>query len=416
MNDSFTICADENIPHVDDAFGRFGPVRTLPGRSIRPGHLSDVDVLLVRSVTSVGPDLLSDSPVRFVGSATIGTDHVDASFLRREDIAFAHAPGSNADSVADYVITALLDTALRKGRSFSAITIGIVGCGNIGGRLARRLPKLGLSVRLNDPPRRIRGEHPPGEKAFLPLDEVLAESDIVTLHTPLTVEGPHPTHHLVDQAAIETMKEGAWLVNTSRGAVVDNAALLEAVTKGRIGATVLDVWEDEPTPMTELVGAADVATPHIAGYARDGKLRGTKMLYDAFCRYIGTDPKWTPGAVLSPDEPDALRCTPPDPGLPPTDYLDALARQAYDISDDDARFRRILDVPENDRGSFFSGLRKTYPGRREFQQFQAPAVGVPDAYADAVGEGLGMTLAAPGSHRGGERGNAIPAVRPDTEE
>jgi erythronate-4-phosphate dehydrogenase len=393
MPDSLTICADENIPCVDDAFRSFGTVRTRPGRSIEPEHLTDTDVLLVRSVTRVGPDLLSDTPVRFVGSATIGTDHIDRSYLEEAGIAFAHAPASNADSVADYVIAALLDTAVRRGISLSECTIGIVGCGNIGGRLARRLPNLGASVLLNDPPRRNRGERPSAGHAFRSLEEVLAASDVVTLHTPLTTSGPHPTHHLFDRETIRTMNDGAWLVNTSRGPVVDNRALLDALRDGPVGAAVLDVWEDEPEPMEALIRKADIATPHIAGYARDGKLRGTKMLYDAFCRFANAEATWSPAAALAPDEPDDLRCTPPDPTLPATDYLDTLVRQAYDISSDDARFRTILDAPAEERGVRFSRQRKTYPVRRELQQFQVPESAVPDAYAGAVRRGLEMTLA-----------------------
>lgn len=393
MAEDRIICADQNIPHVEDAFSRFGTVRTLPGREISPDAVQDVDVLLVRSVTRVDSALLKDSCVRFVGSATIGTDHVDRQALQDREIAFAHAPGSNADSVADYVIAALLHVAVRRGVSISDCTIGIVGCGNIGGRLARRLPNLGAAVLLNDPPRRMQGDAPSAiGSSFRPLSELLDAADVITLHTPLTTDGPHPTHHLFDADTIAAMNPGAWLINTSRGAVVDNRALVRALDDGPVQATILDVWEEEPSPHPQWIRRSDVATPHIAGYARDGKLRGTKMLYDAFCRFQGVSPVWTPDDALQPESPDALRCTPPDGSLPPTDYLDALAAQMVDIEGDDARFRRVLEVPAEDRGNYFSTLRKTYPERREMQQHRIPAAAVPHRFASAVEKGLAVSL------------------------
>ena len=392
MSDELTVCVDENIPFAAEAFGRFGPVRLLPGRSIEPADVRAADVLLVRSVTPVGPELLDGSAVRFVGSATIGTDHVDRAYLAEEGIAFAHAPGSNADSVADYVIAALLNLCARHGRKLSTCTVGIVGCGNIGGRLARRLPSLDVSVRLNDPPRQEKETRSPFDRDFEPLGRVLEESNVVTLHTPLTTGGAHPTHHLVDEDALQRMQPGAWILNTSRGPVVDNNALREALQDGHVEAAVLDVWEGEPTPDPALLRQVDVATPHIAGYAIDGKVRGTKMLYDALCDHLGVEKTWDPAPLLAPDHPDALRCSPPDARLPQTDYLHALARQAYDLAADDRRMRDLLDQPSAERGAHFSRLRKTYPTRREFQQFSLPASAVPDAYAEAVTQGLTLSL------------------------
>jgi len=390
MTDELTICVDENIPLASEAFGRFGPVRALPGRSIEAADVQSADVLLVRSVTPVGPELLAGSSVRFVGSATIGTDHVDRAFLTEQGIAFAHAPGSNADSVADYVIAALLTLCMQHRRPLSSLTLGIVGCGNIGGRLARRLPSMGVSVLLNDPPRQESEAESPFDRDFEPLERVLDDADVVTLHTPLTAGGAHPTRHLFDDSTLHSMQPGAWLLNTSRGPVVDNEALREAMDDGPIGAAVLDVWEGEPTPDPDLVRRVDLATPHIAGYAIDGKVRGTKMLYDALCDSLGADKTWDPS--LAPEHPDALRCTPPDARLPQTDYLHALARQAYAVKADDDRMRGLLDRPREERGAYFSRLRKTYPTRREFQQFSLPASAVPDRYAEAVSQGLQMSM------------------------
>lgn len=356
---------------------------------MRPDVVADADVLLVRSVTDIGAPLLQDSSVRFVGSATIGTDHVDQSYLAEQGIAFAHAPASNADSVADYVVAALLLLARRRGEPLAEKTVGIVGCGNIGGRLADRLPAFGCTVLRNDPP---RAEAEGRDHDFMGLDAVLQQADVITCHVPLVTEGPHPTPHLIDGEALAHLSSDAWLLNTSRGSVVDNEALLNALRSGEVGAAVLDVWENEPTPDPALVEAVDVATPHIAGYAYDGKVRGTTMLYDALCEHLGVEPEWSSETVLQPASPDALRCQAPDPHLPRTDWLDQLARQAYDLLADDGRMRGLLDCPPDEQGDRFRELRATYPRRREMQKQTVPAAGVPSDYRSVVGEGLTMHL------------------------
>lgn len=384
------ILADENIPCVDEAFGRLGSVEHYVGRSLEPAEVQSADVLLVRSVTQVGPALLEGSAVQFVGSATIGTDHVDQDYLADRGIAFAHAPASNADSVADYIIAALLVLARRTQEPLRNQTVGIVGCGNIGGRLARRLPALGLSVLRNDPPRADAAEAAGRAHNFVSLDTVCRQADIITLHVPLTTNGPYPTRHLMDAAVFERLPPDTWVLNASRGPVVHGDALLEAMRHGPVSAAVLDVWENEPTPDSDLIRAVDIATPHIAGYAYDGKVRGTTMLYNALCDFLDVEPTWNPETVLRPDHPDDLRCRPPDPRLPRTDWLHHLARQAYDLEADDARMRERLGKAPTERGDAFSSLRATYPVRREFQRYAVPQAGVPDAYRSAVADGLEM--------------------------
>ncbi|MFO8099193.1 MAG: 4-phosphoerythronate dehydrogenase [Salinibacter sp.] len=392
MPDPLTIVADENIPCVQEAFGRFGTVKTMPGHQIKRPVVRSADVLLVRSVTPVTPNLVAGSGVRFVGSATIGTDHVDRKHLAAAGIEFAHAPGSNADSVGDYVVAALLTLARRQRVSLEGRTVGIVGCGNIGGRLARRLSALGLEVLQNDPPR-AETETPPPE--FVSLRTVLRNADILTLHVPLTRDGAHPTHHLIGEKEVSHMQKGAWLLNTSRGPVVNPEALRTAANSGRLGGLVLDVWPEEPTPAPALVRAADIATPHIAGYAYDGKVRGTSMLYEALCRHLGVEPTWDPHAMLTPADPSVLRCTPPDPQLTRSEALHRLARQAYDVTEDDARFRSLPDRPAEERAAGFRHLRKTYPRRREFQRYSVPKAATPRALQGAVADGLRMQLTDP---------------------
>ncbi len=385
------IVADENIPLAEEAFGTLGTVERRPGRALRPADVRSADAVLVRSVTPVDAALLEGSHVRFVGSATIGTDHVDEGHLKERGIAFAHAPGSNADSVADYVVAALLHAAAGRGTALRGQTVGVVGCGNIGGRLARRLAALGLRVLLSDPPLEEEAEAANRAHEFHPLSVPLEKADVLTLHVPLLRQGPHATHHLIGERALRRMRPGAWLVNTSRGAVVDNAALLAALEEERIGAAMLDVWEDEPTPDARLVRRAAVATPHIAGYAYDGKVRGTAMLYAALCDFLDVEPTWDPEAALAPGEPFALNA--PDDGLGETEWLHVLTRQMYDIAEDDARLRATLDAPPDERGALFSRLRKEYPRRREFARFSLDEAAVPPALREAVEEGLSVQLA-----------------------
>lgn len=394
---SLRILADENIPVVSDAFGALGTVRTLPGRAIGAEAVRDVDVLLVRSVTPVDAGLLDGSAVQFVGSATTGTDHVDTDALAEAGIPFAHAPGANADSVADYVVAALLYLSVRTGTSLGGRTLGIVGCGAIGSRLARRAAALGMTVLSNDPPREARENSPEDGSSFVSLDRVVRDADVVSLHVPLTHDGPHPTHHLIDADVLDALAPDAWLLNTSRGAVVDNAALRDALVAGRRGPTVLDVWEDEPTPDADLLRHVTLATPHIAGYAIDGKVRGTRMLYEAVCTHLELSADWPQNASPD-DEPAALRCTPPDPRLPRAEWLHAVAQQAYAVANDDRRLRPYLDVPPAERGAFFSRLRKTYPRRREMQMHRLPGSALPERHRHAVRGGLEIaTATAPSS-------------------
>lgn len=386
------ILADENIPFVAEAFSRFGAVQTCSGREIPSLDLRGVDVLLVRSVTPIGPTLLEGSSVRFVGSATIGTDHVDRDYLRKAGIHFAHAPGSNADSVADYVVVALLTLARRKNVSLAERTVGIVGCGNIGSRLARRLSALGLTVLRNDPPRAERIERKGGEHEFVGLDTIVSHADILSLHVPLTSQGPHPTHHLVDADVLDRLGAESWLLNTSRGAVVDGTALLKALQQGDIGAAVLDVWENEPSPDSALVRAVDIATPHIAGYALDGKVRGTSMLYEAFCDFMGVAPTWNPTAALSSAGPEEIRPSPPDPRLPSTDWLYHLACQGYNLSVDDTQMRAVFDETTSEKEREFTALRKRYRRRRELKQHTLLEAFVPPDYREAAEKGVGVQL------------------------
>ena len=383
------IVADENIPCVPELFGRFGEIRQISGRDIRRADLSDAHVLLVRSVTTVNQALLEGSRVQFVGSATIGIDHVDVEYLRSAGITFAYAPGSNADSVAEYVTAAILRLCIRKAERLRGKKAAVIGAGEIGGRLAVRLGLMGLEVLLNDPPREAALQKAGRRGDFRKLEEVLTEADIVSLHVPLVYNGPHLTIHLLDQSRLKQMKPGCWLLNTSRGAVVDNSALLRNLRESRgPAAVVFDVWENEPEPNAELVRWVDLATPHIAGYALDAKLRGAYVLYDALRHHLGIeDDSFTaypseeirrrsdePSQIVYPPigtESRALLIGAPDPLLPEIEWLDMLARHMYDIEEDDRAMRSIIGRKGIDAASF-SSLRANYRMRREFSVHSVP--------------------------------------------
>ncbi|MEM1127496.1 MAG: 4-phosphoerythronate dehydrogenase [Bacteroidota bacterium] len=378
------IVADENIPLTTEVFETLGSVHRIPGRAITPESLVGADVLLVRSVTRVDASLLQGSTVGFVGSATIGVDHVDRVALAKRGTRFAHAPGSNAGSVVEYVLAALMHVAVLTKQPLRGQTLGVIGHGHIGQPLARRAAAFGLRVLLNDPPLAERGAE---EGLYHDLHQVLTQADIVSIHVPLERGGAHPTHHLLGATTLAHMKPGAWLINASRGPVVDNHALLNHAEAGRLGALVLDVWEDEPTPLPALVHAATLATPHIAGYSYDGKVAGTRMLYEAVLDWLGEPP--APDALAALDG-DSEGLTPLRPRAAPDEaaWLHHLGRQLYDIEADDRRFRLITERPAHEAAAYFQQLRKTYPRRRAFERHRLDPAAIPPAYQRTVEEGL----------------------------
>jgi erythronate-4-phosphate dehydrogenase len=346
------IVADPNIPFVQEAFGPLGELRLVPGREITADTVRAADVLLVRSVTSVNATLLDGSQVGFVATATIGFDHIDREYLSRRGIGFASAQGSNANSVAEYVVAAMLSVAGLRKFHLRTKTLGVIGVGGVGSCVARYAEALGMRVLQNDPPRQ-RTER---LAQFVSLERVLAEADIITLHVPLVRGGEDPTFHLFAKerlGALETRKP--VLVNTARGAVVDNQALLKAVDGERLGGVVLDVWENEPNISPELLDVVDLATPHIAGYSLDGKVNGTRMIYEAVCGFFHLPPTWSPHLPPSPVPRIELAVS---SGEDEEEVLRRVVRRVYDITDDDAALRRDVRA--------FDTRRAQYPVRREF--------------------------------------------------
>ncbi|HHG5609892.1 TPA: 4-phosphoerythronate dehydrogenase PdxB, partial [Pseudomonas aeruginosa] len=329
------ILADENIPVVDAFFADHGSIRRLPGRAIDRAALAEVDVLLVRSVTEVSRAALAGSPVRFVGTCTIGTDHLDLDYFAEAGIAWSSAPGCNARGVVDYVLGCLLAMAEVRGADLAERTYGVVGAGQVGGRLVEVLRGLGWKVLVCDPPRQAR--EPDGE--FVSLERLLAEADVISLHTPLNRDGEHPTRHLLDEPRLAALRPGTWLVNASRGAVVDNQALRRLLEGGADLEVALDVWEGEPQADPELAARCLIATPHIAGYSLEGKLRGTAQIYQAYCAWRGIAERVSLQDVLPETWLAGLQL---NPGCDPAWALATLCRAVYDPRSDDAAFRRSL--------------------------------------------------------------------------
>ncbi len=379
------IVADANIPLLADAFGPLGRTHALPADRITPQAVTDADALLVRSVTRVDAPLLDGSRVRFVATATIGTDHVDLEYLASRGIGFASAQGSNARSVAEYVLAALSVLARRQGIRMTEQVLGIVGVGNVGGRLARMAEGLGMTVLRNDPPLARRTRDP----CYVPID-ALADADVVTLHVPLTREGPDATFHMIGDPLLGRFKRGVTLLNTSRGTVADSEALKAASASGSIGPVVLDVWENEPNIDAQLLSRVDLATPHIAGYSYDGKVNGTRMVVEALCRHFGLQREWDPTPLMPPAAHPRVALP---PGLTVDEAVGGAIAAAYDIEADDARLREMLRTPAGQRGDYFTSLRRRYPVRREFPETTVE-LAAPDPDVAAALEGLAFSIAA----------------------
>lgn len=378
------IVADENIPLIDAFFAQFGEIRRLPGRQITRADVHDADVLLVRSVTKVDRDLLEGSAVRFVGTCTIGTDHLALDYFQQEGIQWSSAPGCNARGVVDYVLGSLLTLAEIEGAALHQRTYGVVGAGEVGGRLVSVLKGLGFNVLVCDPPRQaVEGD------GYVSLEQIIERCDVISLHTPLDKSGEHPTWHLFDHQRLNQLKQGTWLINASRGPVIDNNALRDVLTQREDLQAVLDVWEAEPQVDVELADLCVLATPHIAGYSLDGKQRGTAQIYQAFCDFLGQEAvikladllpaPWLAKVELSAES---------DPAW----ALAMLCRGVYDPRRDDADFRRSLVGTVQEQKLAFDALRKHYPVRREIEGLPVRIVGQSQGLTQMV-KALGAELA-----------------------
>jgi len=360
------IVADQNIPQVYEAFSDIGEVELLPGRSIERKHLLDCRCLLVRTVTQTNENLLHDTAVEFVGTATVGTDHVDLNYLEQNQISFSNAAGCNAEGVSEYVISGLFALSERKGFDPFELKAGIIGCGNIGSRLLQKLQALGIETLINDPPLEEAGTL---DYQFVDLDTILYECNFITLHVPLTNDGDHPTWHLFDQQCLRRLNRNCILVNAARGSVVDNVALLDLLER-RFDLTIfLDTWENEPDISRALLQKVDLATPHVAGYSVEGRLRATQMILDAACKHFSAKSKWR----LSQKLPKII-----DLQIETSDnqlqFWQRLFAQHYDIWQDHLALTHSEDMNDADFSRHFDSLRKAYPKRFEYERYRLPAL------------------------------------------
>jgi erythronate-4-phosphate dehydrogenase len=357
---------DENMPFAQEFFselchsnaGGNGQLIPFSGRTLTAEQVADADVLLVRSITQVNKQLLRlNNKLSFVGSATIGTDHIDQDYLTERGITFHSAPGCNAISVAEYVLSALVVLAERYLLDLSSMTVGIVGGGNTGTRLSEKLAALGIEYKICDPilADLQKNGSSADDRKYTSLAEVLA-CDVISLHVPKIVGGKYPTDKLLNSENLLKLREDQILISACRGDVIDNHALLALKESGHGLKVVLDVWQGEPDVLESLISYTEIATAHIAGYSLEGKARGSEMLYQALCKQLRVEAKYKLKNFL------------PSASIPAVEInqdfnqilLNQLVKMVYDVRRDDAIFRQQLFAQG------FDSLRKNYPVRREF--------------------------------------------------
>ena len=352
------VVCDSHIPFLKGALEPYCDVVYASGQDIGPDMVKDADALIVRTRTKCDAKLLEGSKVRFIATATIGYDHIDTGWCEANGISWTNAPGCNSWSVQQYVGSLLVTLSRHMLFSFRDKTIGIVGVGNVGSKVARLAALLGFRVLLCDPPR-ARKE---GANAFVTLDEIIQKSDIITLHVPLIRDGQDATYHLFDRNRLSTLNRNQILINTSRGEVVDNAALKEVLKKKTICTAALDVWENEPRIDRELMPLLFIGTPHIAGYSVDGKATGTTMCVQALGKFFDLPCRdWEVSEVPESVQPSEF--TLDAAGKTPQEVLADAILYTYNIRNDGTAL--MTDI------SPFEELRSNYPVRREF-----PAYGV----------------------------------------
>lgn len=350
------IVIDNKIPFIKGVLEPFADVVYIDGSEICNSSLSDVDALIIRTRTNVNRDLLEGTKVRFVGTATIGTDHIDTGWCDTNGVKWRAAPGCNSGSVMQYVISSVLLLANKYNLVLKDMTMGVVGVGNVGSKVAEACEILGMTLLRNDPPR----ERKEGSKIFSSLDHLITNSDIISLHVPLTLAGSDKTFHLADKSFLESMKYGSFLINTSRGSVVNEKEVTQSIISGNLRGTVIDVWDNEPAISTALLELVDIGTAHISGYSLDGKANGTGMIINQLAEYFDLPlRKWRPDSIPSPLDPviniDTMKGK-------EQDIIRKSIFETYPIEDDSNLLKKS---PRN-----FEELRGKYRSRREFGAYR----------------------------------------------
>ncbi len=349
------IVADDKIPFLKGVLEPFADVVYVPGKAISREYLLDADALLTRTRTRCNKSLLENTPVKFIGTATIGFDHIDTAWCEHNGIVWKNAPGCNASSVNQYIASALVNLSRIHGFNLKNKTLGVVGAGHVGSRVVHTAEQIGMRVYRCDPPR-VRDQ---GACGFISLEGIIRECDIITFHVPLNKTGIDKTYHMINDELLGHVNPGTIIINTSRGEVADGDALKKAIRDKTIGGLVLDVWENEPDIDLALLELCDIATPHIAGYSADGKARGTAMIIDELSRHFDLGiTGWEPNHIPEPANSEIrINCQ----GMPEEDILKTALLSTYDVLEDDQKLRM--------NPADFEQLRGDYPPRREFKAF-----------------------------------------------
>jgi len=345
------IIADDKIPFLRGVLDRVADIQYMPGSAITARDVKDADALLIRTRTICNASLLEGSTVKFIATATIGFDHIDTAYCKQKEIFWTNAPGCNSSSVEQYIVSALLTLAVKLKLELSVMSIGVIGVGNVGTKVARAARILGMKVLLNDPPRALTE----GLNGFESLEKIKKEADIVSFHVPLNMSGPFKTYGIADKHFFEGFIKKTILINSSRGEIINEKDIISAKRNSQFLALVLDVWNDEPYINASLLNEASIASPHIAGYSTDGKANGTRMSVQALSRFfkLGMD-NWSPKNIPLPENTQIVA---DGTGKSELEILYEVYTQAYNIMTDDLALR--TDIKE------FETLRGNYRLRRE---------------------------------------------------
>ncbi len=376
------ILGDSQILLFEELFSSLGETATYSGRNLSAAELEGVDALITRSTLNVDQALLNGSSVKFVGTCTIGTDHLDLDYLQSQSIRWTNAAACNANAVVQYVLSAMAQLSPEWMQS----TVGIIGCGNVGGRVYRRLKALGVNCQVYDP--FLSAQDNPD---LVPLEDLL-QADIITSHAPLTTTGEFPTYHLIGEHELNQLRPNALLISAGRGAVIDNQALLNRLTQKKDIGVVLDVWDNEPDISAELLSLVDIATPHIAGHSLEGKEQGTVMVFQQLCESIGVAPSVDVSTIVNTETallpelrpkivPKIVTAIPLEDSASPVAILNRVLLAAYPIMEDDARLREWKNSGQA-MAVYFDRMRKEYPVRREYSHFIFPDVAQCSPIAD----------------------------------
>ncbi len=349
------IVADDKIPYLKGALEPFAEVVYLPGKETTPEVVKDADAIITRTRTKCNESLLSGSTVKMIATATIGYDHIDTNYCEQNGIEWTNAPGCNSWSVAQYIMASLHYLAIERNLKLSNLTIGVIGAGNVGSKVAKLCEIIGMDVLVNDPPRQ-RNEGPEG---FVTINEIQQKADIITFHTPLTHEGPDKTFHLFDEDFLKNCKDGLIFINSSRGEVMETNAVKNGLKKCKISDAIIDCWENEPDIDQELLRGAFISTPHIAGYSKDGKANGTSMSVQAISRKfnLGID-NWQCKNV---EQPEQTFIEIDGEGKTKQQIIAEAVLFTYPIWNDSKKLKASPETFEKQRGD--------YPVRREFPVF-----------------------------------------------